>query len=345
MKKKIYILIIATCWSCTNNSDTEKYQNKRDNIIFVKEKIKEIDPREVLISQYARLYIVNDYLLIADARTINKLIYIFDKKNYRYIANVVDKGQGAGEIVNMGFIGVNNSDNVFDVIDHGKQKIFTYSMDSVLSNPLYEPEVKMTMNRIQFPKNYQYVNDTLLIGIMIEPTGNSGFNHVVARINNNTGEIMPMRYKHPEIEKKRVCLAVSAEHGIYVEGYCYHDLMTVYNLNGEPVYNIYGRKWDNRTTNQFGYYEKIAFCNDKIVASYSDGKNRYSNSENSYPTQFLIFNTEGNYIRTLETGYAILDFCYDVDNHRIIMHVDSEFQFVYLDLDGLVEKKSILSSF
>jgi hypothetical protein len=337
MIKNIYILIIVACWSCTNNSDTEKYQNKRDNIIFVKEKIKEIDLREVIVSQYARLYIVNDYLLIADARTIDKLIYVFDKKNYRYIANVVNRGQGTGEIANMGFIGVNNSDNVFEVIDHGKQKIFAYSMDSVLTNPLYVPEMKMTMDRIQFPQNYQYVNDTLLIGVMIEPTGNSGFNHVVARINSHTGEITPMRYKHPEIERKRVCLAVSAEQGRYVEGYCYHDLMTVYNLNGEPLYNIYGRKWDNRTTNQYGYYEKIAFCNEHIVASYSDGKNRYSNSENSYPTQFLIFNAEGDYIQTLDTGYAILDFCCDVDDHRIIMHVDNESQFVYLDFDEFIK--------
>jgi hypothetical protein len=46
---------------------------------------------------------------------------------------------------------------------------------------------------------------------------------------------------------------------------------------------------------------------------------------------------EGDYIQTLETGYNISDFCYDKDNNRIIMSLDAEVQFAYLDLDGLVE--------
>ena len=40
------------------------------------------------------------------------------------------------------------------------------------------------------------------------------------------------------------------------------------------------------------------------------------------PTQFLIFDLEGNYQQTIETGYQISDFCYDKDNDRIVMNFD-----------------------
>ncbi|MDR0699298.1 MAG: 6-bladed beta-propeller [Tannerella sp.] len=337
IKKLLYIPIIAICCSCSKSSDTEKYRNKSDHIIFVKEKINEINFQEVLISQYARLYLINDYLLIADGRSLDKLIHIFDKKSFRYIAGVADRGQGPGDIANIGFVGVNESDNTFYVNDHGKQKIFGYRLDSVLANPLYMPEVKMTMNEKQFPSKYQFINDTLLMGVTIVPAGNSGFDHATAKINMNTGEIIPILNKHPKVTRKRISFAASPEHGIYVECYNYHDLMTIYDLNGNLKYNLYGRKWNDKTTNRFGYYEKVLFCKDKIVALYSDAKNRYSDAENSSPTQFLIFNTDGDYIQTLETEFSILDFCYDMDNHRIIMHLNDEIQFACLYLAGLVE--------
>jgi hypothetical protein len=337
MKKKICILMITVCWGCNHSSDTEKYQNKRDHILFVKEKIKELEIEDVLIGQYAHLYIMNDYLLISDPRSVDEQIYIFNKNNFNYITNTANRGQGPGEIASMGFIGVNEAGNLFYVTDHGKQRIFSYSLDSVLTNPLYMPEVKMVIDKTSFPDKYQYINDTLFMGVTIEPTGNSGFNHAVAKINTRTGEISRMPYKHPGIERKRICFAMSAEHGIYVECYHYHDLMTVCSLDGDLKYNIYGRKWNDRVTNKYGYYENVVFCNDKIIASCSDGKDRYSRSESGYSTQFLVFNTEGDYIRTLETGYSILDFCYDKDNNRIIMSLNAEIQFAYLDLDGLLE--------
>jgi hypothetical protein len=51
-----------------------------------------------------------------------------------------------------------------------------------------------------------------------------------------------MPYNHPDIERKRVCFAASAEYDIYVECYCYHDLMTICSLNGDLKYNIIWRE-------------------------------------------------------------------------------------------------------
>jgi hypothetical protein len=46
---------------------------------------------------------------------------------------------------------------------------------------------------------------------------------------------------------------------------------------------------------------------------------------------------DGNYIKTIETGYRICDFCYDEKNNRVIMNLDNEIQFAYLSLDKILK--------
>lgn len=51
---------------------------------------------------------------------------------------------------------------------------------------------------------------------------------------------------------------------------------------------------------------------------------------------FHVFNMKGDYLKTLVVGRPINYFCYDKDNNRIIMNLDDEIQFAYLDLEGLL---------
>jgi hypothetical protein len=336
MKNVLYIAVLITLWGCNGGSGTEKHQGGRTNIVHVREKVREIDLGDVLIGSIAPLYIIHDYLVICDYRSNDELIHIFDRNSFTHLGSTGSKGQGPGEIANIGHIEAGENRR-FYVTDHGKQKIFDYDMDSVLTNPLYMPDVKMTLNAAFFPGKYHYMNDTLSMGLIIRPVSNSAFEQSMAKVNFLTGEITPMPWRHPDIERKRVCFAVSEEHDIYVECYHHHDLMTVCSLGGDLKYNVYGRKWNDRMTNRFFYYGDVAFYRDKIIASFSDGKDSDPATGNNSPTQFLVFNTSGDYIRTLETGYPILRFCIDTANSRIIMSLDAEIQFASLSLDGLVE--------
>jgi hypothetical protein len=328
------VLLILICSSCAPNSGTEKYQWKRDDIVKVQEQIKEIVIEDVLIGRINHLYMMNDYLVISSP--LSCVIDLFNKKDFQYITSFGSIGQGPGDIARMGEIGINEAERLFYVSDHGKQNIVSYSLDSVLINTFYMPEEKMKMNETYFPTRYKYINDTLCVGLVIEPIGNFDFKQSVAKWNMNTGEIKPMKYEHPDTRKKRINFAVSMENNIYVESHRYIDLLTICNLDGDLKYNIYGERIKSRPTNKTLYYNGIAFCKDKIIASYSGGDS-FSKDENgirsNYPTKFLIFDTDGNYIKTLETGYPIVDFCCDEDNNRIIMSLDDEIQFAYLELD------------
>jgi len=335
-KLLLYLLIIAAfCWSCSHPT-TEKYQSSRNKVVNVRDKLKEIEMEEVPVSSRSMLSILGDYLIITDTKVYDKFIHLFDKKSFSYVTSIADKGQGPCEIANFLGLTVDEINRAFYVTDAGKLSIFAYPLDSVLANPSYMPEVKTKLQTSLIPTMYQYINDTLSFGDIVEPVGNSSFKQFVGKWNMNTGEITPMKYEHPDIFKKRICFDASIKEGIYVECYLYLNLMTICSLNGELKYNIYGSNWDgNGRTDRITHYGLVKICNNRIFTLYSGGE---TNSEKDfYATKFFVFDLTGEYIQTMETGYRMLDFCFDKENNRLIMAFDDEIQFGYLELDGLLE--------
>ncbi|WP_288361126.1 BF3164 family lipoprotein [uncultured Bacteroides sp.] len=340
MRKILYFLLFIICWGCTQNSKNEIHQDKRANILDVRDKVKEIVIEDVLIGQISPLCIVGDYLIIGDVKSQDDLVHIFNKNDFSYLTSAIRRGEGPNDITNMGYIGTDEKNHKFYISDHGKQKVFSYDMDSILYDSLYKPTVKANINKSLFPNKYKYVNDSIYLALIIEPTGNSGYEETLTTWNIITGKINNMPYEHPDIKKKRVDFDLSVENGNYVECYLYHDLMTIYDLNGNLKCNVYGPEWDTKSTNRVSFYSGVAYCKDKIVALYS-GKETFYNSDSSgmkinRPTKFLIFEIDGTYIKTIETKYQITNFCYDEENNRIIMSLDDDIQFACLDLNGLL---------
>jgi len=336
MKNSLYLFIIIVCCGCTNNSGTEKYQSKRNNIINVKEKLTEIVIDDVLIGRVAHTHTIEDYLIITNPYSFDEMICIFDKNNFNYITGTTIKGQGPGEIANMGHLVTDEVNRMFYVSDHGKQVIFAYHLDSVLTNPKYMPEIKMKMDNTIFPNEYRYFSDTLCIGSVVIPIGNSDFKQAVAKWNMTTGDIKQMKYNNLNIDKKHITFAVSQEYGIYVECFHRYDLMTICNLDGELKYNIYGPNWSKNERVPTRHYGRVIFCNNTIWATYS-GENYHTDKSNQ--SKFFVFDINGNYIKTVEIGYEINNICFDKENNRIIMNLNSEMQFAYLDITGLIDTK------
>ena len=66
------------------------------------------------------------------------------------------------------------------------------------------------------------------------------------------------------------------------------------------------------------------------------------NVPKNYPVAIVSYtgfalNVEAeNYLKTLDVGYKISDYCYDAENNRLIMALNDVIQFAYLDLDGII---------
>lgn len=329
MNKIIYVIVLILLGGCSSYSETEKFQNKRDVIVDVAKDIKELDTGDILIGSVSRLYMSDKYLLIVDHKSIEKQVHIFNKDNFDYVNSIADFGEGPNEITMIGCLGLDNKQHKVYISDHGKQKIFSYHLDSIQVSS-YKPQIKTVMNQCLFPADYQYINDTMSIAVIIKPTGVSTFDQTLGKWNMDTGEIEPMKYVHPDIKEKRSCFVASEEKGIYVEGYTHYDLMTICSFSGELLFNIYGPKWGSR--GRLHCFRKMMMGKNRIFALYS-GED-YSKAY--YPTKFLVFDLEGNYLKTLETGYKIADCCYDSSNDRIIMTFNDDIQFGYLELKNII---------
>ncbi|WP_455672704.1 6-bladed beta-propeller [Phocaeicola sp.] len=331
-------VLLVCC--CSHRPEYEKRYSSQDNVIRVENELKKIDTGENYITIFGTPYVLNDYLIISDYNSLDKLIYIFDNNTFEYITGIGNRGQGPGEIANLGSIVTNEKENLFYVVDNGRQKILSYSIDSVLVNPYYNPEEKATFGEKAFPQVFQYVNDTLSFALFFKGSDDGDYTPVVSKWNMLTGKTVFMNYAgHPQIKRKRVSFASSVEHGIYVEAYWYHDLMSLCTLDGNLKCNLYGGNWSDKTSNRNRYFRNVAFCDDKIIASYLGGE-RLSGQQGgqkvNYPTDLVVFDLDGNYLATLGVGYPIITFCYDKGHNRIILALDNEMQFAYLNLDNLI---------
>jgi hypothetical protein len=291
-----------------------------------------------MLSSLCRLHLIDDYLIIQDMKSFDELIYLFDKNDYKYVTGLAYRGQGPGEIANMGFLAVDEARRTFYVNDHGKQSVFSYPLDSVLSNPSYMPGVRIKMDETLFPSYYHIVDDSMAICRIIQPIGNNDFNPTTGKMNMNTGEITLMEYDNPKSRfngKKRMGLAVSLAHGLYAEYYERRDLMTLCSLEGDLICNIYGPLWseDSKRNSNLYFYQKALFCGDNIYALYLGGNSFNEKGQSNLATKLLVFDLQGNYIHTLETGLNISDLCYDPANNRLLLSLNDDVQFGYLPLD------------
>ena len=340
---KYFFLLFNLLWilltlSCEQHSESIKYYNAQSKIQNIKENIREIPIEDVAISNFGTPFILNNYIIISDYKSFDKLIHVFDNNTFAYLASVGDRGQGPSEIANMGSIIPDEANNSFYVFDHGHQLLYDYPIDSILSNPAYQPQKKTDINALEFPFMMQYVNDTLSYALYMHVLNPGDYIPMVGKWNMQTQKTKFMEYTgHPQITKKRVSFAASPENNLYAEVYWYHDLITLCTLEGKLKYTLYGAKWDKQKSNQNGYYSHVTFCKDKLIADYlGDTRFKKGSNKSNSTTKLIVFNLTGEYLTTLETGYSIQSFCYDKENNRLIIAFDDEIQFGYLDLDTII---------
>lgn len=328
MKLVLYLWVVLFCVACASKDKNEKWQSRRSNVVDVKDDVKEIDTEDVLIGAVAQPYICGKYLAVVDYGSVEKLVHIFDKHTFKHILSLADIGQGPTEVTVVGSIAWNEKEHDLYVTDNGQRKILRYNLDSLLSDSQYVPSVKLKFGNAAFPDDYYYINDTLSYGLFIQITSSSSFNQTSGKWNMTTGETKLIDYVHPADKKKRVAFAVSLQYNTLVECNRRYDLISLYNLDGALQCNVYGPNWDE-SGDRKEHFKDAAICDDKIFVSYIGD----DWAHNDGARVIHVFNIAGDYLKTLDVGRRINRMCCDEENKRIIMNLDSEYQFAYLDVE------------
>ena len=329
-KLYIFFLIIVLA-GCKHNSPTEKYQNSRNKIVNVRDNIVEIPLEEPFVSSSADFRIVGNYFVFVDGKAYDDIIHLYDKNTCQHLVSTGSIGQGPKDITFIGSIVPNEKENKFYLFDQGKRKLLSFDIDSLIKRPNYNFTIKTDL-LYDCPVKLVYMKDDFSIALYADFNEKTGGGHLEAGSwNMITNEFVP-GYENPYVKKRMYQLAASDKHGLYVTTSSRYDLMTICNLDGSLKYNIYGPNWDEEITNTCHYNLDVRIGGENIYALYSGKHYRTGGA----PTQILVFDLDGNYIKTLETGLHTYVIDYDEESHRLYLFTNDDIQFGYLDLAGII---------
>lgn len=336
VKLFLSIFVLFSFSSCSTKEDTEKWISVRDNRIPVYDKIIEvkIDPQVEIVSGIP--FLVGRYLLLKDSNNFSYAIHVFDKNDFHFIKSILPKGHGPGEIfVISSSISPIEDSNEFFMLANNVQ-FFHINIDSALLVDKYEPEIvyKWGKKAKIYGSDYQFINDSIAITDIIEPTGKSGFRESIGRFNLNTGEIRKFDYTHPLTgDKKRIVVRASSEYNTCAELQMKRDLITLYDTNGNLKCNIYGPDWTgDASCHGKVFYHQACFVQDKLLATYV-GKDF---KECGLPDRIFVYDVQGNYLKTLDfEGHHFHSLQYD-KSHNYLLLVTDDYELAYLPLEGLL---------
>ena len=338
MKILYFCLLILMFIGCKEKSATELYVKSRTNVVKVKDKVCEVMTEEPFISNYSDVYLLDGYLIVKDLKGYDNLIHIFDKNTFEHVKSTGTTGQGPNEIANIGNIFIDEKCNNFYVVDQGRLRLLSYNLDSLLSVENYSFAIKADLKKSNYPSGCFYITDTFTIAKQLSFEENSGGAIEACGVWNMKTNEFKKGYIHPSQSTKAINthsthFDASESQGVYVMCSRFFDVMTICNLDGTLKYNVYGPNWKDGKSDKIHYNMDVCIGGDKIYALYS-GANQ--NSDEYYPTKMLVYDVNGNYLKTLDIGYRVLNFCYDEEHHRLILHADDDIQFGYLDLEGII---------
>ncbi len=343
----IFLIVFV---NCSKSDDVgEKYPDFSKNIINVSKNI--VDIKTDLPLGQSQLNIVGNYLLVCDIFSLDEGFHFFDKNNLKYIGSGGRKGQGPGEIIrykNVKVIPNENDEDSFFVFDYSQVVIYKYHIDSLLSNKRYLPKKVVSFKVTQILSNFIPLNDSVFLGLGAHTTSSSSFVKEIIKLNIKTNRMGTFGYQNPEIKEfggknTHSFFAGAKNKNRYVRSYLSQDLMTICDIEGNLVCNVYGPEWDGRKEKRFDvdFFNEVALCRNYIIAAYNGGVS-YTFGENkrprgTYAQKFLIFDLDGNYQKTLDVGEEIRFFCIDEDSNRLFLSLRDRDVLSYVDLKGILD--------
>ncbi|UZR97340.1 6-bladed beta-propeller [Chondrinema litorale] len=315
----IILLVIA----CTpKDADNAITQTERDEIVNVTDKITEVDLDSLMLGM-SHLHLLDSFLIVAENKALNsEVIHIFNKNTFNYITSTGVLGRGPGEISRIGNLSIDEQRKIIWVPDHGKEVLFKFPLDSILNNPSFLPTEKLKLDPSLFITNFSFLNDSIALGLGIEPTSNNTFNMATVKLNvvNNTTEKFGFEFN--ELEKIRFNFAMSKSKNRYVKCFRNVDLITICDLEGNLIRNVFGPNWGKKFKPRHSFFSGVEITDTNIIAAYIGDESIVFDESNTpkgnIPTKLMFFDLEGNYQKTIETGSKVWSFCIDNENNRVI---------------------------
>lgn len=315
------LFIVVMLYGCKSTT-TEKFQNHRNNIINVSDKIVDIKPS--VIFGESLFYIIDQILIVSEiSPKKEKGIHLFNKNTFDYITSTGILGRGPGEIAMLGTIGVDRKNRILWVQDNGNKVMWRFPLDSILKNKNFKPTVNLELRDDAFINRLGFLNDSIVIGKAVKLHPDYSFDMEMSKLNLRTNAIEKYGYENPKATGKNSnsLFSMSTVNNFYVNCYYLNDLMTICDLKGNLKCNVYGPDALNNTGNKKAYFFGVEIFGKNIIASYIGDIGFLADKDRgNSPSVFLVFDMDGDYKATIDTGHKFGRFCVDEENKRVIAY-------------------------
>lgn len=297
----------------------------------VSDRIKALDTGNLLVGKSSNIYVYGDRLYIVDTRSDDMILHVYDTGSGRYLGSALKPGPSPYEISEPGALGVDASTGNAMMFDYGQNRIVTFNVDSVLSDGGQGIRTMRRLDMSGFPDSYVYVNDSTGYGRLVVPDGNNSYSQTVCRYDAATGDIRKFSTSEAVGEGNRSSVSVSPDGKTIVEACRTQDLIVVYDAEGNPVMEIKGDAYEPEADKSMSFFTGSAVTGSHILAAYSGRKAK----DGFYGDRILVFDLDGNYVKTLNLGIEIRKMAYSPTTDNLYVSTPDSIQFGILPLDRL----------
>lgn len=333
------IFLIISLFSCTQEETTKRFKITDVDPIDVSDNIIDFETEQLISRPYFTL--LDNHLIIQDASGLtNKFIHIFNKNTLEYLTSIGDIGEGPGEFMNSGKIAIGQKENEFWMPDHSKLKVFRFDLDSAILDSEYKPTLSLPMKNDFFLTRFQFISDSIAIGSGVEVLSPSTFRNSLGIWNIKKDSVSKFGYEHPSLvgERTNAFFSYSKKHQMLALAYSTHDILSVFDLDGNIKFNIIGEREFDNEKRSLNFFNQVIFAEDQIVTTYLGDfgtvMDEGASPRGRGPSKFLFFNLEGNLKKVIETNHEVYDFTVDKENRRIFCYfIDREIPIGYFQYD------------
>ena len=341
------VMLVAGC-SNNNKFKVEVHQNKWDKVVTYDKAINDINI-ELFLGK-SQMSFISNFLLLTEFRpSYTHTLHLFDKNTFKHVTSAGIVGRGPGEVTRTGKPAINHFNNDIWLSDHGKQLMWRFPLDSIIKNKDFLPTESIVLKPDTFMVHPFFLNDSTIIGRAARIIDNNSFEMLTAKLNINTNKTTAFGYQHPVAKGKRLSTStfgLSLKDSIYVIAHDNVDLITICNLDGSLLRNVYGPQWEQSLKDyesRMAYYAAtINFYKKHIIVGYIGSKSIVFDKQGmpmgSSPTFFHVFDIKGNYKTTLDLKQPFSFSCIDSDNERLIVYFeDRENPYGFINLSSLIK--------
>lgn len=342
MKINLFLILLFIQYSCVTKQEKE--------LIFTpikKEIVSNISSQVInssLMMIMARdIDIYGDYLIVRTF-TDNKYLHILNKNTGEVITNLAIKGNGPNEITDMADqIHIDKGGNLY-WFDYNKKKLFGTSIDSIANSSFSIKttnfESHFTNIDLALPLHRGYLlslgdkhsdqNETQRYAVADSLNIKSIYSGFpVIKNETRRPEDVYLNYRTSQH------ITLSPDLSRFVTSEIYGGILEIFHLSDSIKRNSIHPLYEAKPNELHGFVDVYA-TDYFIYAIKIDSNMNGSNPENRY-NKIMVFNWNGEYIRTYQTDYNLLTLCVDEESRHIYaigqdISLNSELQVLSLKI-------------